>query len=202
MMTILFQTISGALVICFLYFGMDVRRKRGAGNFARAAWQRIMKLCSFLLVGSFFWVALSVRHVSVGDWLDLSVMITGTAFVVAAKHELGKAHTFTGQYLENPRLVTKGVYAFTRNPLYLGVLQCEVGASLFVVHQGVILFPHSYPYGLTILAAALLFAVLFNWNMALHEARYLRRYFGDEYLRYSTDVPFVIPLLRLGKGVK
>lgn len=202
MMTLLFQAISGTLVVFFLYFGMDVRRKRGARDFARPAWQRVMKLCSFLLIGSFFWIALSARHVSMGDWLSLSVMISGTAFVVAAKHELGKTHTFTGQYLENPRLVTKGVYALTRNPLYLGVLQCEVGASLFVVHQGAILFPHSYPYGLTILAAALLFAVFFNWNMALHEARYLERYFGEEYRRYSTDVPFVVPSIRLRKAAK
>ena len=42
---------------------------------------------------------------------------------MAAKRALGKAHTFTGQYLERPELVTRGVYSITRNPLYFGVLQ-------------------------------------------------------------------------------
>jgi len=63
----------------------------------------------------------------------------------------------------------------------------EVGASLFVVHQGTIMFPRSHPYGL-VCSPELTLAVLFNWIMAVHEARYLQRYFGEEYRRYSTDV--------------
>ena len=202
MMTTLFQIISGILVALFLYYGMDVRRKDGARDFVAPAWQRAMKLCSLLLVGAFFWITLSTRQVSMGDWLDLSFMISGTAFVAAAKRELGRAHTFTGQFLENPRLVTTGIYAMTRNPLYFGILQCEVGAALFVVRQGPILLPQSHPYGLGVLSVALLYAVLFNWSMAVHEARYLQRYFGEEYRRYSTDVPFVFPWLRLKKETK
>ncbi len=202
MMTTLFQTIAGILVAFFLYYGMDVRRQDGARDFAAPVWQTLMKLCSFLLVGAFLWIALSTHQVSLGDWLDLAVMISGTTFVTAAKNELGRAHTFTGQYLANPRLVTTGVYAITRNPLYFGVLQCEVGASLLVVHHGTVLFPRSYPYGLSILAVALLYAVFFNWYMAVHEARYLLRYFGEEYRRYRTDVPFAVPLIGLRKDVK
>jgi protein-S-isoprenylcysteine O-methyltransferase Ste14 len=202
MLTALFQTIAGVLVALFLYYGMDVRRKDGARDFAAPAWQTLVKLCSFLLIGAFLWIVLSTRQVSLGDWLDLSVMMSGTTFVMAAKKELGRAHTFTGQYLDNPRLVTTGVYAITRNPLYFGVLQCEVGASLFVVHQGIILFPRSHPYGLSTLAVALLYAVFFNWNMAVREARYLLGYFGEEYRRYSADVPFVVPLIKPRKDVK
>jgi len=200
-MTTIFQTISGILIAFFLYYGMDIRRKDGARDFAAPAWQTVMKLCSFVLVGAFFWIALSTRQVSVVDWLDLVLMISGTAFVTAAKLELGRAHTFTGQYLEKPKLVTTGVYSMTRNPLYFGVLQCELGASLFVVRHGTILFPPSYPYALSILAAALLYALWFNWNMAAREARYLLGHFGEEYRRYSQDVPFVIPVFRLRKDV-
>jgi protein-S-isoprenylcysteine O-methyltransferase Ste14 len=200
-MTTLFQAFSGILIAIFLYYGMDIRRKSGARDFAAPAWQIVMKLCSLLLVGAFFLVTLSARHVSLADWLDLSLMIIGTAFVTAAKRELGRAHTFTGQFLENTRLVTTGVYATTRNPLYFGVLLCEVGASLFVVHQGTIMFPQSHSHGISFLAAALIYAVWFNWNMAAREARYLLGYFGEEYRRYSQDVPFVIPVFRLRKDL-
>ena len=64
------------------------------------------------------------------------------------------------------------------------------------------LLPQSYHYALGILAVALLYAVSFNWIMAVYESRYLERYFGEEYRRYGADVPFVIPLIRLKKEVK
>jgi len=199
MMTTLFQITSGTLVALFLYYGMDVRRKDGAADFVAHTWQTLMKFCSFSLIGGFVWVSLSVPQVSASDWLDMAIMASGTVFVTAAKNALGRAHTFTGQYLEKPGLVTRGVYSITRNPLYFGVLQCELGASLFVVHQAPMLLPRSYPYGLGVFAAALLYAVSFNWNMAVREGRYLQRCFGEEYRRYSNTVPFLFPLIRVKK---
>ena len=199
MMTTLFQITSEILAACFLSYGMDIRHKQGARDFVAPIWQTLMKLCSFSLVGVFVWITLSTRQASAGDWLYLAVMTSGTAFVVAAKHQLGKAHTFTGQYLEKPKLVTGGVYTRTRNPLYFGVLQCEVGASLFVLHQTPILFPEVRLFWLSIPAIAVLFAAVFNWNMAVREAQYLRRCFGEEYSRYSSKVPFIFPLVRPSK---
>ena len=193
---------AGILAVLFLYYGMDVRRKKGAKDFVTLAWQRLMKFCSFLLVGAAVWITFSVRQLNAVDWLDLALIASGTAFVAAAKHTLGKAHTFTGQYLEKPMLVTRGIYAITRNPLYFGVLQCELGASLFVIHQAPRLLPQRYLYWLVVLAAALLYAVSFNWIMAARESRYLERYFGEEYRRYCAAVPFFIPWIRLKKEVK
>ena len=112
----IFQITAGLLAAVFLYFGMDVRGKDGARDFVAPVWQKLMKFCSFLLVGSAVWITSSVRQLNASDWLDLAVMASGTAFVAAAKHALGKAHTFTGQYLEKPMLVTRGIYAITRNP--------------------------------------------------------------------------------------
>ena len=198
-MATLFQITAAILAGLFLYYGLDVRRKEGAWDFVAPAWQTLVKLCSFSLVGAFVWFTVSVRQVNTGDWLDLAVMASGTTFVMAAKRALGKAHTFTGQYLERPELVTRGVYSITRNPLYFGVLQCELGASLFVVHQAATLRPQVYPYWIGILAAVLLYVVVFNWNMAIREACYLRRYFGEEYRRYSGNVPFIFPVIRVRK---
>jgi steroid 5-alpha reductase family enzyme len=197
-----FQIIAGTLTAFFLYYGMDVRRKEGARDFTLSAWQTLMKFCSFLLVGVAVWITFSVHQVNAGDWLDLAVMASGTAFVAAAKRGLGKAHTFTGQYLEKPMLVTRGIYAITRNPLYFGVLQCELGASLFVIHQAPELLPQTYLYWLGFITVALLYAVSFNWTMAVRESRYLESYFGKEYRRYSAEVPFFIPWIRRKKEVK
>jgi protein-S-isoprenylcysteine O-methyltransferase Ste14 len=198
----LFQITAGILVALFLHYGMDVRRKEGTRHFVAPAWQVLMKLCAFSLIGAFVWFAVSADQVSVIDWLGLALMATGTAFIVAAKRALGEAHTFTGQYLEEPGLVTHGIFALTRNPLYFGVFQCEVGASLCVVHQAPMVLPQSYPWWLAVLAGALAYAIAFNWRMALKEARYLQECFGDAYRNYQARVPFLIPSIRLKKEIE
>ena len=104
----IFQIAAGILAALFLYYGMDVRRKEGAKDFVALAWQKLMKFCSFLLVGAAVWITLGVRQLNAVDWLDLAVMASGTAFVAAAKHALGKAHTFTGQYLGKPMWSREG----------------------------------------------------------------------------------------------
>ena len=192
-----FQLLAGILVTLFLYYGMDVRRKRGARNLATPVLVLLMKGCSALLIGAWAWVVLFANKLTAIDWMSLALMASGVAFVVAAKTVLGKAHTFTGQCLERPELVTHGVYGVTRNPLYLGVFLCELGAVFFVVHQAPNMWPNSYPYWLVLFSCALTYAVSFNWRMALREAGYLESYFGERYRQYRARVPFLIPFKRL-----
>jgi protein-S-isoprenylcysteine O-methyltransferase Ste14 len=193
----IFQIVTGMLGGIFLYCGMDVRRKKGAQDFVASIWQVFMKVCSFSLIGVALGITFSVHRINVSDWMGLTIMTTGTAFVAAARHALGEAHTFTGQYRAKPQLVTRGIYSITRNPLYFGVLQCELGAALFVIHQLPMLSPKNYRYWLSILAVPLLYVVSFNWIMAMCESHYLERYFGDEYRRYRAQVPFLFPSIRL-----
>ncbi len=194
-----FKIISGLFTIFFIFFGMDIRKKTGARDFVSPVWQFIMKFSSFLLIGAFIWTAFQIQQISAIDWLSLLLTICGTTIVTMARTTLGKAHTFTGQCLEKPELVTQGVYRFTRNPLYFGVFLCEIGASLFVLHQAPNLYPHDYQYVLTGLAVALLYAVIFNVKMAIREANYLESHFGEAYRQYRSSVPFLIPFFKLGE---
>src|SRR5215468_6222521 len=93
-----FQVAAAVLVALFVYFGMDLRRKEGARNFVAPAWQYLMKVCAFVLLGAFVWIANAAAEIRMIDWMGLGVMAIGTAFVVAAKRALGTVHTFTGQY--------------------------------------------------------------------------------------------------------
>ena len=158
-------------------------------------WQILMKLCSFGLIGVALGITLSMHQINGSDWLGLTMMTMGTAFLAAAKHALGKAHTFTGQYLAKTQL-TRGIYSITRNPLYFGVLLCELGGGLFVVHQLLLLSPEYYRSWLSILAIPLFYAMSFNWIMAMCESHQLERCFGEEYRRYSAQVPFLFPSIR------
>ena len=196
---VLFKMICVALTLCFVLFGMDIRRKTGSRDFVPLVWQVVMKFCSFLLIGAFVWTVLLSQDVSILDWFALVLMAMGTVFVTLAKRTLGKAHTFTGQYLEKPGLATQGIYRVTRNPLYFGVFLSELGASLFVIHKLPLLYPFSYHYWLIVLASALLYAVMFNIRMALREANYLESYFGESYRQYRSSVPFLIPFMKVWK---
>jgi protein-S-isoprenylcysteine O-methyltransferase Ste14 len=193
----LFQISAAILGALFIAYGMDVRRKPGARNFVGRSWQFLMKACAFALIGGFMWLVLSMTETGAIDWLGLVLMASGTAFVAAAKSALGSTHTFTGQYLEKPVLVMDGVYAFTRNPLYLGVFQCELGVLLCAVHQVPVLLPQNYGYWLGGFGLALLYAVAFNLMMAVREARQLELQFGEDYRQYRARVPLFIPTLML-----
>ena len=201
-MDLIFQSVAGIAVVIFLYFGMDVRRKTGARDFVAPVWQALMKIVSLALICAFCGVAFFVRQASASDWVALAALVTGTALVVAAKRALAAAHTFTGQYRERPRLVTHGIYGATRNPLYFGVLLCEVGAASIMLRHAPLLLPQTYGYWLGALGAALIYVTAFNWCMALKEARYLHACFGDAYCRYRSRVPFFIPSLLPGKELE
>ncbi len=153
----LYQAAAAFLGTLFLVYGMDVRRKAGARNFVAPEWQLLIKLCALVLIAGFAWIVATMRAPGLIDWLALGLGATGAAFVVAAKRALGDAHTFTGQHLESPRLVTDGVYALTRNPLYFGVFQCELCMLLVVLHQLPGLRPDDYPHWLGLFAAALVY---------------------------------------------
>ena len=192
----LFQLAAAPLGVLFLIYGMDVRRKAGGRDFVPPAWQALMKVCAFSLLGGLAWIVACMHAPGAIDWLGLAVIGTGTAFVVAAKRALGRSHTFTGQYQEEPRLVTHGVYAFTRNPLYFGVFQIELGALLCALHQVPLLLPDGHAVWFGAFGTALAYAVCFNWAMAVREARELERMTGDAYRRYRARVPFLVPFVR------
>ena len=190
-----FQLSAGVLGALFLIYGMDVRRKAGARDFVAPVWQALMKICAFALLGGLAWIVARMQAPGAIDWLGLAFIAGGTAFVAAAKRALGRSHTFTGQYQERPRLVTHGVYAHTRNPLYLGVFQVELGALLCALHQVPLLLPENHAMWFGAFGAALAYAVGFNCAMAVREVRELERRTGDDYRRYRARVPFLIPRL-------
>jgi len=75
---------------------------------------------------------------------------------------------------EPAKLVTGGMFAFSRNPLYLGMLFLLTG--LFLIHRN-----------LLIVAAAAFFAVMIH-RQILREEAFLREQYGAEYADYCRKV--------------
>ena len=73
------------------------------------------------------------------------------------------------------KLVTSGIYRYSRNPMYLGVLTTLIGEALFF---------KSYHLGIYLLIMAL----IFNFFILVVEEPRLQEDFGDEYSHYRNKV--------------
>jgi protein-S-isoprenylcysteine O-methyltransferase Ste14 len=77
------------------------------------------------------------------------------------------------------QLITTGIYAHTRNPLYLGVILLLFGWAFVFLFTFLLIMS-----GLFII----LFVLVAKW-----EEKELTERFGDEYHKYRNQVPFFIP---------
>lgn len=81
------------------------------------------------------------------------------------------------------RLVVRGLYGYTRNPIYVGVLMVLLGwATMF--------------RGLNLLIYAISVGIGFHLFVVLYEERRLRRQFGAEYDDYCAKVGRWLPRFR------
>jgi protein-S-isoprenylcysteine O-methyltransferase Ste14 len=74
------------------------------------------------------------------------------------------------------KLVRRGLYRYSRNPMYLGVLTVILGWA--VLYRSA-----------SVAAYALVVALWFHSFVVLYEERRLRELFGREYERYCAEVP-------------
>ncbi|HXX62837.1 MAG TPA: isoprenylcysteine carboxylmethyltransferase family protein [Bacteroidota bacterium] len=85
--------------------------------------------------------------------------------------------------VDPPRiLVVRGIYRFTRNPMYVGVVSALLAEALFF-SQAALAF------------VALLCFMGFHLFVILYEEPHLRRVFGPQYEEYCRKVPRWAPLL-------
>ncbi|UCE85307.1 MAG: isoprenylcysteine carboxylmethyltransferase family protein [Deltaproteobacteria bacterium] len=91
--------------------------------------------------------------------------------------DFGSAGRGTPAPIDPPQaLVVRGLYRYTRNPMYVGVLSLLLGEALFFSSRWLLL------------QAVILFG-LFHSFVLLYEEPTLRRTFGTAYTRYCASVP-------------
>jgi protein-S-isoprenylcysteine O-methyltransferase Ste14 len=106
--------------------------------------------------------------------LDTTWLITGLIIYL-----LGIAFTITAirNFATSPKdkVITKGLYSFTRNPAYIGMLLMQTGLGIACA---------SWLY---LLLAAVL-TILLNANLSAEE-RYCLHKYGDDYRKYKNKTP-------------
>jgi len=103
------------------------------------------------------------------------LVLIGFLLGVGALIAFRSARTTRDPHRPVSRLVTSGVYRFTRNPVYLGLILMLIGVLLNAgSYWGILLAP--------------VLVILFNRLVIEREEEYLAYKFGDEYRSYKSKV--------------
>jgi len=120
--------------------------------------------------------------------LGLACAALGAAIYFWCLWDFASVGRGTPAPIDPPRvLVVRGLYRYSRNPMYVGVATFIVAQGLFFRAAAVLVY------------AAIVFA-LFTGVVLLYEEPSLRRKYGDAYARYCAQTPRWLQLPRLKRG--
>lgn len=107
--------------------------------------------------------------------VGIVLIIIGIGFIVLARREFAHFHQPTDPGHPTSKVVRTGVFAISRNPLYLGVALVLLGMALAL-------------NVLWALVMLLLSIILCHYVLIIPEEQYLAVKFGDEYKDYTASV--------------
>ena len=103
-------------------------------------------------------------------YIGIAFEIIGVAVLLMSYGSMAAAKTTINPSEHSSKVVTSGLYAYSRNPIYLGWF-------LFIAGMG---FRNA---NLIVLIIAVAMIFLLYWAVILEEEKYLEQKFGEEYLR-------------------
>ena len=117
-------------------------------------------------------------------YLALGPLVAGTSTYLWCLWDFATFGRGTPAPIDAPkRLVVRGLYRYVRNPMYIGVLLVVIGWALYFASS--VLLGYTAAIGLA-----------FHLFVALYEEPALRKAFGAEYERYSSEVNRWVPRFR------
>jgi protein-S-isoprenylcysteine O-methyltransferase Ste14 len=116
--------------------------------------------------------------------IAVAVLVVGAAVYGRCVWDFASFGRGTPAPIDAPRkLVVRGLYRYTRNPIYVGVLAVILGWALLFRAAPWVIY-------------ALIVGMCFHLFVVLYEERHLRRNFGSEYDEYCARVERWVPRLR------
>lgn len=116
-------------------------------------------------------------------WLGVAFMAGSIALLVLAHRDLGRNWSPSVDLRQEHRLVTQGIYAHLRHPIYASVWLWCLAQALLV---------HNWIGGL---AGMLLFLPVYLYRLPIEESMMLDQ-FGDAYRQYMRQVGGILPRSR------
>lgn len=165
-------------------FGVKPTR-REESNWSRLSYMALIVLGAALMMSqNLGWSWLHERFVPRTEawfWCGAAVLAAGLGFTVWARISLGTNWSATVTVKERHELVRSGPYAWTRHPIYSGLLLALFGNAIAIGEwRG--------------LVALVPFAAGFIRKMIVEE-RFMMEQFGEAYARYRAEVPALVPFV-------
>lgn len=120
-------------------------------------------------------LSLDAESLSVLRYVGVALVVIGVATLVLAYSSMARAKTTIDPNVHTSKIVTSGIYAYSRNPIYLGWFVLIAGRALMSASV------------LALLVAATMLLLLY-WAVIVEEEAYLESKFGEEYLSYKKRV--------------
>ena len=136
------------------------------------------------------WLLTRDRPPGSGTWLAVAIVLfaLGGAIYAWCVWDFATFGRGTPAPIDAPkRLVVRGLYRYTRNPMYLGVLTAILGWVALFRAPRLLLF-------------ALLMSLVFHLFVVLYEEPHLQRQFGSSYDEYRGRVKRWLPTIRPHRG--
>jgi protein-S-isoprenylcysteine O-methyltransferase Ste14 len=123
-------------------------------------------------IGIFHWIGLLLILVGI-----LIYLWTAVSFLLFGKGTPAIWFTKTISFIigEEPmKMVLSGLYKYSRNPMYIGVIATVIGQALYFQYSNLLWY-------------ALLLFIIFNLVVILIEEPHLEQKFGDNYTNYKKQ---------------
>ncbi len=108
-------------------------------------------------------------------WIGLVIWLLGFALAAVAIAQFRRAGTDVSTHTATARIVDAGIFAWSRNPIYVGAHIGTVGVAIAL-------------NSLWVLATLVPFYLVIRYGVVAREEAYLEREFGQAYLDYKARV--------------
>jgi protein-S-isoprenylcysteine O-methyltransferase Ste14 len=120
----------------------------------------------------------------IGFWLAIALLIINAAIYARCAWDFAAFGRATPAPIDAPKkLVVRGLYRYSRNPIYVGVVTAVLGWALLFSAVNVLVY-------------ALCLALGFHLFVVLYEEPHLTGRFGEEYRAYCQKVGRWLPRVR------
>jgi protein-S-isoprenylcysteine O-methyltransferase Ste14 len=109
-------------------------------------------------------------------FIGIALIAAGAALAIAGRNAFVGSGTHINPYKPATALVTTGIFAYVRNPMYVGLALLVLGIGIAFASDWTVLMV--VPQMLII-----------HTGVVGREERYLEAKFGDAYRRYKAEVP-------------
>jgi len=108
--------------------------------------------------------------------LGVELMVAGLALVIMARRSFLTAGTNVEPWKPSTTVVATGVFAWLRNPMYVGGTAALIGLAILLASDWMVV-------------TTVVMVLVLHFGVVLREERYLEAKFGDAYRNYKAHVP-------------